>query len=790
MLTNVGRAQAKQACIERPQAEQSVVCGPDALLKLVHPASKESLDSQAHHLCPPPCPHTHLTHKLNTQVLVAGESGAAVADGVSVGEVLIRGPTTFGGYWRNPAATAAAFTADGWFRTGDLATQRPDGYICVVDRKKDMILCGGENVYCSEVEAVLIAHPAVAQVAVFGVPNAVLGELVAAAVVLVAAPVSESASASATGVQQQLVEWCRSRLAHYKVPSQVHVVEAMPVTGSGKILKTELRQRVQVAAAWAPSRPAAALAAPAGPLPPGAALRTGPAQPLQLQQMTPTAAAGATGSASSLQELAARIAAAVAPSGAAVLSLTDSSLTLTANTTYVLLLSQDSSSTVQQQVQAALSKGARHLLLLCIEHQPTAEDTAGLEAVLSAHSAQAAVVLVDTAVLDDPQLLAYSVFDAAQGMPTPLAVLVSPEQQPQQLAVPGVSALQLSGLAAAALGAPTIPVGAAATLSALSSSTTYILAAASSADALQQQVQAAVSRGARHLLVLAGGEPTPAAARSLESVLHAAGAAATVALLDKAAVSNSSVLAYALYDAAADMPPVAAVLLPDVDMSAAAAGVAAETAQQIDVASAASASSPATEVAMIELIKAAVADLLGADTAQTISLDDPLMSAGVNSTTAVALTTQLEASLGTSLPPTLVFDYVTMRDMSTYLASIAGQGVQHTAPSVAAASPAAPSAALSAGAAPEVAGAAAAAASAVQLVSQAVLELLGSDAAVDPSAPLMSVGLNSTMAVALASLLEAAVGNPVPPTLVSCSQLLMHAWFAVCCNCSTVGHVK
>lgn len=118
------------------------------------------------------------------------------------------------------------------------------------------ILCGGENVYCTEVEAVLYMHPAVAVTAVFGVPNAVLGEMVRAAVILKPG----HADSSAPG---QLVAWCQQRLAHYKVPAEVHLLEAMPTTGSGKILKTELRKMFSPSAGSAPGA-AASLAPPAG----------------------------------------------------------------------------------------------------------------------------------------------------------------------------------------------------------------------------------------------------------------------------------------------------------------------------------------------------------------------------------------------------------------------------------------------------------------------------------------------------------------------------------------------
>jgi len=700
-------------------------------------------------------------------VQVADESGSEVAAGNgAVGEVLIRGPTTFDGYWQNPQATADAFTPDGWFRTGDLATRRPDGYMAVVDRKKDMILCGGENVYCSEVEAVLSSHPAVSQVAVFGVPNAVLGELVAAAVVLrvpqhqgptTAGPSSSgvsmlaAAAPAAAEVRKQLVEWCRARLAHYKVPSHVHVIEAMPVTGSGKILKTELRQRF---AQGGPTRPPAA---PAG----------APQLPMALT------------TALSMQELAARVAAALAtgrPAAAAppaTLDLGDDTLALRSDTSYVLLL-QDSES-AQQQVQSALSSGARHLLLLT-PMAPAADVLSSLEPLLSDYHAQAALVLVDTAVAADQQLLAFSVWDAAQGMPAPTAVLL-PRSEQNQLTVPGLSTTQLAALAAAALRTDTIDLGTAAMAGGvgparqLSSSATYILPL-SDAAAMQHQVQAAVNQGARHIILLAGLQPSPAALTSLQASLAAAGAEATIALLSTAVANSSNALAYALHDAAHGMPSIAAVLAAE----AVAAGRLTGPAPPMPTAAAGppqTGSAGLSEATVTDLIRSALQDLLGPDVAQGISLDDPLMSSGVNSTTAVALTTQLEGRLGTSLPPTLVFDYVTIRDMSAYLASTTpGATPPATATATAAAVvPASARAVLpaAAGVVHSSAAASGGGASAVQLVTQAVLDLLGTPAgaALDPSAPLMSVGLNSTMAVALAASLEAVVGRPLPPTLVS-----------------------
>lgn len=156
-------------------------------------------------------------------------------DGKSIGEVIISGPTVFKGYRGLKEANEDAFDGK-WFHTGDLALHHPNGYLSVVDRKKDMLLVGGENVYTTEVEDVLHSHPAVHQAAVFGIENKVMGELVTAAVTVK----PEAVTSSFLG--RDLVVWCRERLAEYKVPITVHVVDALPTTGSGKILKTELRK--------------------------------------------------------------------------------------------------------------------------------------------------------------------------------------------------------------------------------------------------------------------------------------------------------------------------------------------------------------------------------------------------------------------------------------------------------------------------------------------------------------------------------------------------------------------
>jgi acyl-CoA synthetase (AMP-forming)/AMP-acid ligase II len=154
--------------------------------------------------------------------------GRSVAPG-EPGEVVLRGPKVFAGYWRDPDATAKAFEG-GWFHTGDVGVRDEDGYLWIVDRLKDMIISGGENIAGSEVERVLYEHPAVVEAAVVGRPDERWGEVPVAFVVL----------RSAT-TEAELLEHCRSQLAKYKVPKAVTVLDALPRNPSGKVLKRELR---------------------------------------------------------------------------------------------------------------------------------------------------------------------------------------------------------------------------------------------------------------------------------------------------------------------------------------------------------------------------------------------------------------------------------------------------------------------------------------------------------------------------------------------------------------------
>ena len=158
------------------------------------------------------------------------EQGASVPPGER-GEVVLRGPKVFKGYWRDPDATTAAFEG-GWFHTGDIGVMDDDGYLFIVDRLKDMIVSGGENIASSEIERVLYEHDSVVEAAVVGRPDDRWGEVPVAYVVL---------RASVATTPEELIEHCRAQLARFKVPKDVVFIDALPRNPSGKILKRELR---------------------------------------------------------------------------------------------------------------------------------------------------------------------------------------------------------------------------------------------------------------------------------------------------------------------------------------------------------------------------------------------------------------------------------------------------------------------------------------------------------------------------------------------------------------------
>ncbi|MBR7834277.1 long-chain fatty acid--CoA ligase [Actinospica durhamensis] len=177
------------------------------------------------------------------QVEIRGEDGAALPAGPEyIGEIAISGHNVMKGYHGDPQATAAVLR-DGWLRTGDLGYRDADGFFYVVDRIKDLIIRGGYNVYPREIEEVLYTDPAIAEAAVIGVPDERLGEEVVATVAL------------RPGVEarpEELIEYCRERLAPYKYPREVHILPALPKNGTGKLLKRELREQFARHAAAAP----------------------------------------------------------------------------------------------------------------------------------------------------------------------------------------------------------------------------------------------------------------------------------------------------------------------------------------------------------------------------------------------------------------------------------------------------------------------------------------------------------------------------------------------------------
>jgi long-chain acyl-CoA synthetase len=149
-----------------------------------------------------------------------------------VGELLLRGPQVMSGYWQNPDETALA-VRDGWFYTGDLAKMDDDGFFYIVDRKKDLIIASGFNIFPREVEEILHLHPTVQEVVVFGVPESYRGETVMAIVVPKPGnPVSA----------EELMDFCRSRLAAYKIPTIIEFRDELPKTMVGKVLRRQLRQ--------------------------------------------------------------------------------------------------------------------------------------------------------------------------------------------------------------------------------------------------------------------------------------------------------------------------------------------------------------------------------------------------------------------------------------------------------------------------------------------------------------------------------------------------------------------
>jgi fatty-acyl-CoA synthase len=184
--------------------------------------------------------HRHTRHAMTGYAIPGAELRIIGADGnpiphngMAMGEIVTRGDMVMDGYWRQPQSTEAAIEG-GWFHTGDIATVDPYNYLQIADRKKEIIVSGGENISSLEVEKTLCAHSAVYEVAVIPVPHDKWGEVPKALVVL---------KPGTKATEEELIEFCRARLAHYKCPRSVEFLASLPKTGTGKILKRELRQK-------------------------------------------------------------------------------------------------------------------------------------------------------------------------------------------------------------------------------------------------------------------------------------------------------------------------------------------------------------------------------------------------------------------------------------------------------------------------------------------------------------------------------------------------------------------
>jgi acyl-CoA synthetase (AMP-forming)/AMP-acid ligase II len=171
---------------------------------------------------------------IGVNLRVVNERGEDVkTDEKEVGEIIVNGDIVTKGYWKLPEETEKAIK-DGWLYTGDLAVMDEEGYVTIVDRKKDMILTGGENVYSTEIENVLYTHPSILECSVIGIPDPKWGEAVKGLVVL--KPGQKTSEA-------EIIQFCKDRLAHYKAPKSIDFIDALPRTGSGKIHKNSLREK-------------------------------------------------------------------------------------------------------------------------------------------------------------------------------------------------------------------------------------------------------------------------------------------------------------------------------------------------------------------------------------------------------------------------------------------------------------------------------------------------------------------------------------------------------------------
>jgi acyl-CoA synthetase (AMP-forming)/AMP-acid ligase II len=168
----------------------------------------------------------------HTDIRIVDERNNDVSPDV-MGEILMRGPVVMKGYWKRPKATAETIV-DGWLHSGDIARVGKDGFYYIMDRKKDMIISGGENIYPAEIENALLGNPKIADVAVIGYPHEKWGEAVKAIVVTKS---GEELN------EEELIEWCQGKIGRYKIPKKVVITDTIPRTLTGKILKKELRRK-------------------------------------------------------------------------------------------------------------------------------------------------------------------------------------------------------------------------------------------------------------------------------------------------------------------------------------------------------------------------------------------------------------------------------------------------------------------------------------------------------------------------------------------------------------------
>ncbi len=171
---------------------------------------------------------------IGVQLKVVNDRGEEIkSDEKEVGEIIVKGDIVTKGYWKLPEETKKSIK-DGWLYTGDMAVMDEEGYVTIVDRKKDMILTGGENVYSTEVENILYIHPAILECAVVGIPDQKWGEAVKGIVVL---------KPGQKATEQEIIQFCKEKMAHYKAPKSIDFIDALPRTGSGKIHKKGIRDK-------------------------------------------------------------------------------------------------------------------------------------------------------------------------------------------------------------------------------------------------------------------------------------------------------------------------------------------------------------------------------------------------------------------------------------------------------------------------------------------------------------------------------------------------------------------